>query len=128
MQKKIVFIDNNDFYRRFYKRKLEEKTDFITADNGKEGFEKIEEEKPDLVITEITLPLKGGFKIIEEMRKNPDLKDIPVVVLTDLNQESDREEGEKYGVSAYFVKSEDGSSEIVKKIYDILNLNFDQSI
>ena len=120
--KKIVFIDKDDFYRKLYKRKLEEEgVELFVAKTGNEGWDIIQREDPDLVITEVMVQGKGGFKIKKEMNKDDDLSNIPFVVLTDLAQESDKEQAKEMGVDAYFVKQESEVSEVLDKIKSLLN-------
>ena len=120
--KKVVFIDNEDFYRKLYKRKLEEKgVRFLEADTGTKGWELIKSENPDLVITEVTVQGKGGFKIAKEMNEDEDLVDTPVIILTSLSQESDKEDGRKLNVADYFVKQEVNLSDVMEGIEKTLN-------
>lgn len=119
--KKVLFIDNDHFFRRLYKRKLEEKgVKFLEAEDGNRGWELIINQKPDLIITELIYPGKGGFKIMKDVKENSQLPDIPVIVFTNLAQESDKENAKELGAKAYFVKNKSNLKEVLKKIEEVL--------
>ncbi len=120
-EKSILMIEDDSFLRKLYRDKFSrEGVRFIEAINGVEGFHKIKSEMPDLVILDILLPMKGGFELLEEKNKEEDLKKIPVVILSNLGQDADKEEGLRLGVENYFVKSEVSFSEMVEKIKQLL--------
>lgn len=115
--KKVLIIEDDSFLRSLYKDKLEkEGFYFMEASNGVEGLHKIENEYPNIVILDILLPSKGGFEILEEMNKNGLIKQIPVIVLSNLKQDSDIEEARRLGAVDYFIKTESSSSEVVDRV------------
>lgn len=114
-------IEDDSFLRKLYRDKFaKEEIHFIEATNGVEGINKIVNEKPDLIILDILLPSKGGFDVLEEKNKSEETKDIPVIILSNLGQEADIEEGKELGVENYFVKSEVNFTEVVDKVKDLL--------
>ncbi len=121
--KTVIYIDVDNFYLKFYREKLKGEVEFMTAKDGKEGWKKIIENKPDLVITEIPLPYQSGFKIINKMNERNELKDIPVIVFTELSQDEDREEAMQAGVSDYIVKTKSNNEELLNRVKEILNIN-----
>jgi twitching motility two-component system response regulator PilH len=76
----------------------------ITATNGKEALEKVSQEKPDVVITDVVMPDMNGFELCRSLKKNPDTKNVPVIACTSKNQELDRLWGMKQGVDIYLTK------------------------
>lgn len=58
----------------------------IVAYDGDEGLEKVQEERPDLILLDIIMPTKDGFYVCEKLKGDPNLWDIPVVMLTSLSQ------------------------------------------
>lgn len=118
--KKVLFIDGEDFFRKLYKRKLTEKgAEFLEAQNGDKGWELIEKENPDLVITEVTFQGMDGFKILKKI--NEEELNIPVIFLTNLAQESDKKDAKELGAAGYFVKQECNLSDVMKKIEETLS-------
>jgi len=78
--------------------------DVITAVNGKEGLEKAAEEKPDLVLLETSMPVMNGWEMLERLRKNPDLKNTPVIMVTARCEVQDIETASSFGISDYVAK------------------------
>lgn len=120
-KKKVLMIEDDSFLRKLYRDKLiKEGIDFIEATNGVEGINKIKNENPDLIILDILLPSKGGFDLLEEKNKEEETKNIPVIVISNLGQEADVEEGKDLGVEDYFIKSEANFTEVVERVKELL--------
>jgi two-component system alkaline phosphatase synthesis response regulator PhoP len=80
---KILLIDDDVDFVEATKIVLESKPyEVIIAYEGNEGLLKAREEKPDLVILDIIMPVKDGFTAAEEFKKDPELRDIPILMLT----------------------------------------------
>ena len=95
--------------------------DVHLADGGLEGMEKTRELRPELVVMGILLAGKNGFEVLAEMKADEDLKDIPVIVLTDLAHHEDRARGLSLGAEDYIVdKSECGLCNLAEKIKTML--------
>ena len=104
---KILIIEDDRFLIKLYSSKLQrEGFEVMESISGEEGLNKILREKPDLVLLDLVLPQKSGFEILSEMKMNPETKDIPVIILTNLGQEPDVEKGLSLGASAYLVKTD----------------------
>lgn len=104
---KILIIEDDRFLLKLYSDKLRrEGFDVVGSVAGEEGSSKVFSEKPDLVILDLVLPQKSGFEILSEMKLNPETKKIPVIILTNLGQESDIKRGLELGAEAYLVKTE----------------------
>lgn len=76
----------------------------ITAADGEEALRKASSEKPDLIVLDVILPGQNGFQICRTLKTSADTQDIPVVMLTSKNQESDRFWGMKQGADDYLTK------------------------
>ena len=80
---KILLIDDDQDFVESTKLVLESKPyEVITASNGNEGLAKARKEKPDLIILDIIMPSKDGFNAAEDLKKDLELKKIPVIMLT----------------------------------------------
>jgi two-component system alkaline phosphatase synthesis response regulator PhoP len=91
----------------------------ITATNGKEGLEKAVNEKPDLILLDISMPVMNGQEMLEHLRKHPDLKDTPVIMFTALCEAKDIATASSYGISDYVTKPFD-FTELLEKITNAL--------
>ena len=80
---KILLIDDDVDFVEATKIVLESKPyEVIVAYEGKEGLQKASEEKPDLIILDIIMPVKDGFTAAEQLKKDPELSNIPTLMLT----------------------------------------------
>ena len=116
-KQKILMIEEDYFLRKIYKNKLTSLGfEFIEATNGEEGLNKLISEKPDLVLLDLILPKKNGFDVLIEIRKNKELKDTLVIILSVLSQKSDMKRGLDLGAQEYLAKSEMSLSDVVDKV------------
>lgn len=114
---KIVLAEDDKFISLAYKDGLTRAGfEVVHAADGAQAAEKIRQEKPDIVLLDIIMPEKNGFEVLEEVKKNPETKDIPVIVLSNLGQESDIKKGKELGAYDYFVKSNLSMAEVVEKV------------
>src|SRR3989344_7524457 len=88
--------------------------------NGEEGLLKSREVKPDLIMLDLVLPGMTGFEFLEKLRAEPELAKTPVVVLSNLSDDSDKEKAKKLGVIAYLVISDFSLDEISSAIEEVL--------
>ena len=90
MPPKILIVDDEPDNISFVSTVLEENgyTDVDSALNAVEGMKKLRANKPALLILDILMPQKSGFAMFSEMRNDPELKDIPVIMLTGVGKET----------------------------------------
>ena len=108
-RKKIVFlIDDDSSIRKVYTAKFSLQPSFTIqcAANGKEGLEKLKGFIPDIILLDIMMPKIDGFEVLEKIKKDAELKKIPIVMLTNLEDSTDKAEALKRGAVEYFVKAQ----------------------
>ena len=104
---KILIVEDDKFLIKLYSNKLRREGFLvIEAISGEEALNKIFGEKPDLILLDLVLPQKSGFEILSEIKLNKETRDIPVIILTNLGQESDVKRGLALGAVAYLVKTD----------------------
>lgn len=82
MPKKILMVDDEPHIARFHQIRLERAGyEVIISLNGKEALEKVEAEKPDMVILDIEMPHMDGFEVLEHLRKHADSHELPAILL-----------------------------------------------
>lgn len=109
-------VEDDIFLRKIYREKfLREGFNFLEATNGEEGLNKVIAEKPDLVLLDLMLPRKNGFDVLIEMKRNKATAHIPVVILSNLGQDSDVKRGMELGANDYLVKTDVNLSDVVAK-------------
>jgi len=94
----------------------------FSALNGDEGLEMARKENPDLILLDIILPKKDGYTILLELKKDDGTKDIPVILLTNLESAEDVQKAFERGATTYLVKSNYKMEDVVKKIREILKI------
>ncbi len=83
---KILLIDDDPLFVEATKAVLESRYRVITAYNGDEGLKRAREQKPDLILLDIVMPAKDGFHVCKQLKKDPNLAKIPVIMLTSFAQ------------------------------------------
>ncbi len=102
---KILIVDDEPDYVTAIQCRLEwSHYDVITASNGEEGLKKVISEKPDLVLLDTNMPIMNGHEVLERLRQNSELKDIPVIMVTALCEARDIAKASSFGVSDYIAK------------------------
>ena len=115
--KKILFIeDAPDFQKEVGEALKLEEFEILAALDGEAGLELIKKEKPDLILLDLILPKKDGFAVLKEMKEDESLKDIPVIVLTNLEGMGDVEKAMSLGATTYLVKANYELDDVVTKI------------
>ena len=103
--------------------KLElEKTgyDVSWGSTGAEAMEVLKQRPVDLVLLDIMMPVKNGFEVLAEMRADDKLKNIPVLVVSNLGQEADAERALSLGAKEYIVKADTSIHELIRKVRTIV--------
>lgn len=121
MQPKALIIEDEQFIRDIYKRQLE-KAGVVVDDfsNGKEGLQTISQNKYDIILLDIMLPDINGLEILKQVKQNPDTKNTPVIMLTNLGQDEVIKEGFSLGAQGYFIKASYTPDQIVQEVKNIL--------
>lgn len=119
--KKILIIEDDSFLSEMYSTKLiQEGFETEIAVDGKQGINKIKDIKPDLVLLDIVLPKMDGFEILESIKKDPEFKNIPIILLTNLGQKNEIEKGLSLGADEYIIKAHFTPTAVVAKVKEIL--------
>jgi two-component system, chemotaxis family, sensor kinase CheA len=105
-RKKVLVVDDAHLARTFMQNVLKSAGYYTdTASDGQEALEKISKEQFDLIVSDVEMPRMSGFELTKKVRNHPDLADVPVILVTSLSSQKDRERGVEAGANAYFVKS-----------------------
>ena len=119
---KILLVEDDKFFREFYAQKLREKgIEVFQAENGEEGLKKITENMPDIVLLDLIMPVKDGFSVLEDLSKNGQIKNLPVLVFSTLGQDKDIEKAVSLGARGYVNKSFFDFDTLFAKIMELTN-------
>ena len=86
-----------------------------TAENGEEAMAKIRADKPELILMDVVMPGANGFQVTRSIARDPDMQDIPVIICSSKDQETDRIWGMRQGARDYLVKPVN-PAELLEKI------------
>ena len=116
-KKKVMIVEDDEHISKVYEIKLA-KEGYATslAVDGDEAVAKITSEKPDLILLDLMIPKKDGFGVLEDIKKVPELASIPVIVLSNLGQQSDQDRALGLGANEYLVKVDYPIQEEVDRI------------
>lgn len=120
----VLLVEDDINLREIYAARLSaEQYTVVAASNGEEALAKAVQSKPDIILLDIMMPKISGFDVLDIIRSTPETKDIKVVMLTALSQESDRQRGEKLGVDKYLVKSQITLEDVVETVRSVIGGN-----
>jgi DNA-binding response OmpR family regulator len=121
MKKKILLIEDEKSVSKAYGEHLQnEGYEMEYAYDGEEGLEKIRSFKPDLVLLDLLLPKLDGVSVINEIKADDDIKDTPILVLTNLSTGESIANAVKSGITTYLVKSVHSLEDVSSRIKDLL--------
>mgnify|MGYP001571948510 CR=1 FL=1 len=119
--KRILLTEDDEFLSALIKNRLErEGFEVKIAKTGDEVISILKIFKPDLVLMDIILPGKFGFDVLEEMRADPKLSQVPFMVISNLGQETDIARAKSLGAVDYFVKARIMIDDLIKRIKSFL--------
>ena len=117
MAKKILLVEDEKIMINLLQKKLtQEGYDVKVAVNGEEGLKAMKEEKPDIVLLDIIMPKMGGFEVMEEMGKDPVLREIPIVIISNSGQPVELDKARELGAKDWLIKTEFDPQEVVEKV------------
>ena len=113
---KILLVDDSKT-ELHYMSELLAKRGFAVrmAENGEEAMKRLAEETPDLILMDVVMPGQNGFQLTRAITRDPRFVDVPVIMCTSKNQETDKVWGMRQGARDYIVKPVD-ASELIAKI------------
>ncbi len=121
MAKTILIVEDDPLMSRMYQKIFTfEKYDVVMAGDGEEGLEKARQIKPTLILLDIMMPKMNGLQVLDKLKADPDMKSVPVIMLTNLAGEKDAENALLKGAVKYIVKSEYEPKKVVEMVKEII--------
>lgn len=120
---KILIVEDDPLLVGLYEKAFElAGYEVETAFNGKDGLGKLEstDKKPAIILSDVMMPEMNGLELLEKIKASPALKDIPVVMLTNLAGDKDAERALSLGAVTYLVKSQYQPKEVVAKVKELV--------
>jgi DNA-binding response OmpR family regulator len=125
MSKKVLIVDDEVHIRALLEQTLEDLADagveLFVAQDGEEGLQYVQEEKPDLVFLDVMMPKLNGYQVCEHIKQDPELKDTYVIMLTAKGQAVDKARGQEVQANEYMTKPFDPDM-ILQRASEILQV------
>jgi len=119
---KILLVEDDSFLLSMYATKFElEGFKVVMAEDGEKAVRLAGKEAPDIILLDIILPKLNGFEVLRQLKANSQTALIPVILLTNLSQREEIEQGLNMGAQDYLIKAHFMPSEVVDKIKKVLN-------
>ena len=115
--KKILFIEDEESLQKTIADAFsKEEFEIVSALDGENGFRLAKEEHPDLILLDLRLPEMGGIEVLEKLKKDEATKDIPVIILTNVEEMREIQRAIDLGATTYLVKINYKLEEVVEKV------------
>ena len=120
----LLVVEDDEFLVKMYESGLtKEGFQVTTAQDGEAGVKAAHEVKPDLVLLDLILPKMDGFACLETLKANASTKRIPVIILSNLGQDSDIKRVLELGAEDYLIKTDFTVKQVSEKVKKILGIN-----
>jgi len=117
MPKKILIVEDEELLYSLLRKKLIAKGyDVTICEDGQKGLDSMRKEIPDLILLDIVMPNKDGFEVMEEMQKDNNLKNIPIIIISNSGQPVEIDKAKNLGARDWLIKTEFEPLEVIKKV------------
>lgn len=121
MKRKVLIAEDDQFLSKMYQKKFElSGFEVVVVSNGELAIEKMTEWKPTIVVMDVMMPKLSGFEALKNAKSITSIKNIPIVILTNLGNIEDKEKAMSLGAKDYLVKSELTPAEVVDKVTTLI--------
>ena len=118
---KILIIEDDPLMQRMYQKAFAfDGYEVLVASDGVEGLETIRTEKPTLVLLDVMMPKMNGLEVLEKVKADPEIKNTPIIMLTNLAGSADAEKALSQGAVKYIIKSEQEPKAVVAMVKEIM--------
>lgn len=122
MRNTILLVEDSKVVQQMYRNKLTfEQFNVLTADNGMEAVKVLSKEKPDIILLDLMMPIMDGYKVLQVVKTDPRLSNIPVLVFSAKGQSEEVEKALNLGAAGYIVKATTKPNEVVEQIRKVLS-------
>ncbi|OGD31455.1 hypothetical protein A3C91_04155 [Candidatus Azambacteria bacterium RIFCSPHIGHO2_02_FULL_52_12] len=118
---RILLVEDDNFLRDLIYHKMTKEGFTVEQGlDGEDGLKKAIESKPHLILLDLILPGIDGFEVLKKIREEETIKQVPVIILSNLGQKDDIEKGMKLGATDYLIKAHNTPGEIIEKVRGVL--------
>lgn len=117
----VLVVEDEDFLVRALKDNLiSEGHTVAVAMDGEAVFDELRKKKPSIILLDLLLPKKNGFDVLKQIRQSPEWQLIPVIILSNLGEDSEIKRALELGANDYFVKSQHPIQEVIEKVREYI--------
>jgi CheY-like chemotaxis protein len=121
-KRKVCIVDDEANILEIYSTAFSKSGyDVVTAADGEEGLKVIRKQKPDIALIDIMMPKMDGMELMQELRKDPDLQQIPIIIMSNVNDSETMRKTGELGISFYLVKSLFDPMKVVDHVKEVLH-------
>lgn len=121
----VLIVEDDEFLREVISRKLsKEGFDVQAAIDAKEALEIIKKKMPQIILLDLILPGMDGYEFLAQIKKEPVIKDVPVIILSNLCEKDEVDSALAAGAADYLIKANFSPAEIVQKVKDVLGQKY----
>jgi len=119
---KVLIVEDEEILAKILQEKFRDQgfSSEVAAD-GDSALPVARKFGPDIIVLDLILPKKDGFTVLEELKADPNLKSVPVIILSNLGQEDEIRRGLKLGAVDYLVKAQNPIKAVIEKVANYLN-------
>ncbi len=122
-KKKILIIEDDTFIRDIYQIKFQQEGfEVMMAEDGVVALERLNQFVPDIILLDVIMPYMDGMEVLRKIKENGKLKEIPIIMLTNISEKEKIDEGMETGANDYLIKSHFTPSEVVHKVRTLLKM------
>lgn len=119
---KVLLVEDSKAVQQIYRNKLTlENFQVMTADNGMEAIRILSQEKPDIILLDLMMPIMDGYKVLQVVKTDPKLSGIPVLVFSAKGQPEEVEKALGLGAAGYIVKATTKINEVIDKMKTVIS-------
>ena len=121
MAKKLLLVEDDNILRELYLTRFKmDNYEIDFAVDGEEAVAKVAANKPDCVLLDLRIPKLSGFEVLRRIKEQPETKDIPVIVLTALSGDEDREKVMQLGAKAFLTKADTMPKDVLEHVREAI--------
>ncbi len=121
MAKKILLIEDDPFLSSLLKNRfIKEGYEIVLAQTGDAGIQAAKQGGVDLILLDLILPGKSGFEVMEELNMDPLVPKVPILIISNLGQDSDIEKGKELGAVGYLIKARTSIETLISKAKEFI--------
>jgi CheY-like chemotaxis protein len=117
----VLVVEDDTFLSSVHKNKLaKEGFEVVITGNGREALQFAKERRPDIILLDLIMPVMDGFETLKALKADPALREVTVIILSNLSQEEDKQKFLDMGAVEYVVKANVSFSQVVEKVRQYL--------